>query len=164
MPRARGRSSHSRQCTEAYHMFLAVLDRPLPVGSSAAVGATAPRDGRPRVPLPCGLGILAHWPLQYDTVDGNQQRSYHSGHARSLQHSDAKLGRAELVLRWGTTRESSVLLFLFAHPRQPTDRRAPSSAPMPPRIHARHVLDSEVAVFAVQWACRVPATGRQSCS
>ncbi len=41
----------------------------------------------------------------------SQQRSYHSGHARSLQHSDAKLGRAELVLRWGTTRESSVLLF-----------------------------------------------------
>ena len=44
----------------------------------------------------------------------SQQRSYHSGHARSLQHSDAKLGRAELVLRWGTTRESSVLLFFLS--------------------------------------------------
>ena len=60
----------------------------------------------------------------------SQQRSYHSGHARSLQHSDAKLGRAELVLRWGTTRESSVLLFLFGVPCRPTQhlRSRPSAS------------------------------------
>ena len=50
----------------------------------------------------CVVYGAAHWPIF-------QRRSYHPGHARPLRTSDAKLDRAGLVLRWGTTRESSVL-------------------------------------------------------
>ena len=83
----------------------------------------------------------------------------------SHPNSEVKRGRAEVVLRWGTTREGSVLHFFFARAahlfcRSPCPCRSPSSSPCRSpafSLPARPFSSFSVGVLVAPSPCRSPS-------